>query len=162
MLYHLSYVGVVGVKVYLLPLALPDNGSEAIHTRRQDMPPTIDEILERARSRLRRVEPRQAAEEQARGALLIDTRTAPQRANQGEIPGAIVIDRTVLEWRLDPASPDRIAQATDHNVRIILVCAEGYSSSLAAASLQDIGLVNATDVIGGFHAWKAAGLPVER
>jgi rhodanese-related sulfurtransferase len=162
MLYHLSYVGVGGLKVYLLPLALPDNGSEAIHTRRQDMPSTIDEILEGARGRLHRVQPRQAAEEQARGALLVDTRTAPQRANQGGIPGAIVIDRTVLEWRLDPVSPDRIPQATDHNVRIILVCAEGYSSSLAAASLQDIGLVNATDVIGGFEAWKAAGLPVAR
>jgi rhodanese-related sulfurtransferase len=155
-------VGVVGVKVYLLPIALPDNDCRAIHTRRQDMPPTIEEILARARSRLRRIEPSQAAEEQARGALLVDTRTAPQRAAQGEIPGAIVIDRTVLEWRLDPVSPDRVPQATDHNVRIILVCAEGYSSSLAAAALQDIGLVNATDVIGGFQAWKAAGLPVER
>jgi rhodanese-related sulfurtransferase len=162
MLYHLSYVGLDGLKVYLLTVALPDNGPGAIHTRRQDMPPTIDDILERARGRLQRVEPRQAAEEQARGALLVDTRPAPQRANQGEIPGAIVIDRTVLEWRLDPLSPDRIAQATDHRVRIILVCEDGYSSSLAAASLQDIGLVNATDVIGGFQAWKAAGLPIER
>ena len=124
------------------------------------MPPTIDDILSRARGRLRRVEPRQAAEEQARGALLVDTRTAPQRGKQGEIPGAIVIDRTVLEWRLDPVSPNRIPEAADHNVRIILVCSEGYSSSLAAASLQDIGLVNATDMIGGFQAWKAAGLPV--
>jgi rhodanese-related sulfurtransferase len=126
------------------------------------MPPTIADILAQARGRLHRVEPRQAAEEQARGALLVDTRTAPQRAKQGEIPGALAIDRTVLEWRLDPASPDRIAQATDHDVRIILVCSEGYSSSLAAASLHDIGLVNATDIIGGFQAWKAAGLPVER
>jgi rhodanese-related sulfurtransferase len=125
------------------------------------MPPTIADILERARARLRRVEPKQAADEQARGALLVDTRTAPQRATQGEIPGALVIDRTVLEWRLDPASPDRVALATDHDVRIIVVCTEGYSSSLAAASLQDIGLVNATDIIGGFQAWKAAGLPVE-
>ena len=104
----------------------------------------------------------EAVEEQARGALLVDTRTAQQRANQGEIPGAIVIDRTVLEWRLDPTSPDRIPQATDHAVRIIVVCAEGFSSSLAAASLQEIGLVHATDMIGGFQAWKAAGLPVER
>ena len=125
------------------------------------MPPTIDDILAQARGRLRRVEPGQAAEEQARGALLVDTRTAPQRGKHGEIPGAIVIDRTVLEWRLDPVSPNRITQATDHNVRIIVVCSEGYSSSLAAASLLDIGLVNATDVIGGFQAWKAAGLPVE-
>jgi rhodanese-related sulfurtransferase len=71
-----------------------------------------------------------------------------------------VIDRTVLEWRLDPTSPSRIEQAKDHEIRVIVVCAEGYSSSLAAASLQDIGLVNATDVVGGFEAWKAARLPV--
>jgi rhodanese-related sulfurtransferase len=124
------------------------------------MPHTVDEVLQQARSRLRRVEPHQAAAEFAQGALLIDTRTEAQRANQGEIPGAIVIDRTVLEWRLDPTSPSRIEQATDHQIRVIVVCAEGYSSSLAAASLQDIGLVNATDLVGGFHAWKAAGLPV--
>ena len=126
------------------------------------MPRTIDDILSGARGRLRRMEPRQAAEEQARGALLVDTRTEPQRHKQGAMPGALVIDRTVLEWRLDPASPDRIRQATDHNVRIILVCSEGYSSSLAAASLQDLGLVNATDMIGGFEGWAAAGLPIER
>ncbi|HYM96578.1 MAG TPA: rhodanese-like domain-containing protein, partial [Candidatus Sulfotelmatobacter sp.] len=99
--------------------------------------------------------------ELARGALLVDTRTDSQRASDGEIPGALVIDRTVLEWRLDPASPSRIPQATGHDLRAIVICNEGYSSSLAAASLQDIGLVNATDVIGGFQAWKAAGLPVE-
>jgi rhodanese-related sulfurtransferase len=120
----------------------------------------IDELLEQARCRLVRVDARQAAEEQGRGALLIDTRTEGQRAAQGEIPGALVIDRTVLEWRLDPTSHARIPQATDHQVRVIVVCAEGFSSSFAAASLQDIGLVNATDVIGGFEAWKAAGLPV--
>jgi len=125
------------------------------------MPPTIDEVLQQARRKLVRVEPQQAAAELANGALLVDTRTETQRARQGEIPGAIVIDRTVLEWRLDPTSPSRIEQATDHQVRIIVVCAEGFSSSLAAASLQDIGLVNATDLIGGFLAWKAAGLPVQ-
>jgi rhodanese-related sulfurtransferase len=124
--------------------------------------PSIDEVLERARRRFTRVEPGQAAAEMARGALLVDTRTDAQRAEQGEIPGAVVIERTVMEWRLDPASPSRIAQATDHQVRVIVVCSEGYSSSLAAASLQDLGLVNATDVIGGFEAWKAAGLPVQR
>ena len=80
----------------------------------------------------------------------------------GEIPGALVIDRTVFEWRLDPTSPSHIPEATDHEIRIIVVCAQGFSSSLAAASLQDLGLVNATDVIGGFEAWKAAGLPVKR
>lgn len=106
-----------------------------------------------------RLEPQQAALERAQGALLVDTRTAGQRAAQGEIPGAVVIDRTVLEWRLDPTSPWRIAEAGDHRVRIILLCSEGYSSSLAAASLLDLGLINATDVIGGFTAWKDAGLP---
>jgi rhodanese-related sulfurtransferase len=126
------------------------------------MAPNIDDVLKRARRRLTRVQPHQAAAELAQGALLIDTRTGAQRAQQGGIPGAHVIDRTVLEWRLDPTSPSRIKEATDHQVRVIVVCNEGYSSSIAAASLQDIGLVNATDMIGGFQAWKAAGLPVER
>jgi rhodanese-related sulfurtransferase len=81
---------------------------------------------------------------------------------QGEIPGAVVIDRTVLEWRLDPTSPSRIEQARDHQIRVIVVCTQGFSSTLAAASLQDIGLVNATDVIGGFEAWQSAGLPIKR
>jgi rhodanese-related sulfurtransferase len=124
------------------------------------MAPTIDDVVERARRRLVRVTPQEAAAELAQGALLVDTRTESQRVVQGEIPGSIVIDRTVLEWRLDPSSPSRIEEAKDHQVRVMVVCAEGYSSSLAAASLQDIGLVNATDVIGGFEAWKAAGLPI--
>ena len=123
---------------------------------------TIDEVLQRARARLKRLEPAEAAAELAGGALLVDTRTDYQRGDQGEIPGALVIDRTVLEWRLDPTCPNRIAEATDHRVRVIVLCAEGFSSSLAAASLQDIGLVNATDVVGGFEAWNAAGLPVRR
>ena len=123
---------------------------------------TIDDVLARARGRLKRLRPAEAAAELERGALLVDTRTETQRRNHGEIPGALVIDRTVFEWRLDPTSPDRIAQATDERVRIIVICAEGYSSSLAAASLQDLGLVNATDVVGGFEAWIAAGLPVKR
>jgi len=122
---------------------------------------TIDTVLERARRRLARIGPHQAAAEQAQGALLVDTRTDSQRARQGEIPGALVIDRTVIEWRLDPTSPDRVRQATSRDRRVIVICSEGYSSSLAAASLQDLGLVNATDVIGGFLAWKAAGLPVK-
>jgi rhodanese-related sulfurtransferase len=95
-----------------------------------------------------------------RGALLIDMRTSEQRERDGEIPGAHEIDRNVLEWRLDPTSPWRIHDATDITIRVILICAEGYSSSLAAASLQEMGLVNATDVIGGFAAWRAAHLPV--
>ena len=125
------------------------------------MPPTIDEVVERARRRLVRVTPEQAAVELAEGALMVDIRTESDRAVEGEIPGAIAIDRTVLEWRLDPTSPSRLEQAKDHQVRVIVVCAEGYSSSLAAASLQELGLVNATDVIGGFVAWKSAGLPLK-
>ncbi len=153
MLYRLSYVGgAAATRFYRATGAT---------LGRDAMPPTIGEVLERARRKLVRVEPRQAAAELANGALLVDTRTETQRAKQGEIPGALVIDRTVLEWRLDPTSPSRIEQATDHQIRVIVVCAEGFSSSLAAASLQDIGLVNATDVIGGFFAWKAAGLPVK-
>ena len=123
--------------------------------------PTIDQVLDKARRRLQRVTPAQAAREQAAGALLVDTRTYEQRARDGAIPGAVVVDRTVFEWRLDPSSPNRIPEAADHAVRVIVICAHGYSSSLAAASLQDLGLVNATDVIGGFEAWKAAGLLVE-
>jgi len=125
-------------------------------------PPSVDELLERARLRLTRITATQAAAEQKEGALLVDTRTAGQRQHHGEIPGALVIERTVLEWRLDPTSDSRIPQAADHEIRVIVICAEGCSSSLAAASLQDLGLVNATDVIGGFDAWAAAGLPIVR
>ncbi len=122
-------------------------------------PHTIDELLARARKRLVRIEAVQAAAELARGALIVDTRPADQRAECGEISGATVIDRNVLEWRLDPASPSRIDAVTGYDIRVIVICNEGYSSSLVAATLQDLGLVNATDVIGGFQAWKAAGMP---
>jgi rhodanese-related sulfurtransferase len=148
MLYRLSYVGGLLNRFYLA------------HTADQ-MRRTIDEVLERSRRRLKRLEPAQAAAELADGALLIDTRTESQRTRDGEIPIALVIDRTVLEWRLDPTSPSHIPEVTDHDVRVIVICNEGYSSSLAAASLQQIGLVKATDVIGGFQAWKQAGLPVK-
>ncbi len=121
---------------------------------------TIDDMLEAARRNLVRLTPEQAFVEQAEGAVLVDTRTLEQRRHAGDIPNALVIDRTVLEWRLDPSSADRIPQAVDRAVRVIVICAEGYSSSLAAASLQGLGLFNATDVIGGFKAWCAAGLPV--
>ena len=121
---------------------------------------TIDDMLEAARRNLKRLTPEQAFAEQVGGAVLVDTRTLDQRRRGGEVPNALVIDRNVLEWRLDPTSPDRIPQATGDAVRVIVICAEGYSSSLAAASLQGLGLFNATDVIGGFSAWHAAGLPV--
>lgn len=120
---------------------------------------SIDEVLEAARTRLERLQPDQAYAEQQHGALLIDTRSAAQRSEGGDIPGAIVVERTVLEWRLDPNSPFRLPEATSYDRRLIVLCAHGYSSSLAAASLQDVGFTNATDVIGGFEAWTAAGLP---
>ena len=123
--------------------------------------PDADQLLERARARLVRVVAARAAEELAAGALLVDIRPADQRAAQGDIPGATVIDRNVLEWRLDPASPMHVPSVRDHDERIILICAQGFQSSLAAANLQEMGLVNATDVIGGFEAWAAAGLPTQ-
>jgi rhodanese-related sulfurtransferase len=122
------------------------------------MPLNIEDLLDRARRRLVRIEPEQAARELAEGALLVDIRPSEQRA-QGEIPGATAIDRNVLEWRLDPASRWHIPEVTGHDVRLIVICNEGYSSSLVAAELHELGLVNATDVIGGFQGWKAAGLP---
>lgn len=103
-----------------------------------------------------RVEPGRLRDEIASGALVVDTRLAEQRHRDGELPGAVVIDRNVLEWRLDPTSPDRIADADDADRRIIIVCDQGYSSSLAADSLRRLGLRRATDLIGGFQAWKAA------
>lgn len=126
------------------------------------MSPTIEELLAGARRGLDRIEAAQAAAELSQGALLVDTRPADQRAEGGEIPGATVIDRNVLEWRLDPASPSRIAAASGYDIRVIVICEEGYSSSLVAATLQELGLVNATDVIGGFQAWRAAGLPTTK
>ncbi len=94
-----------------------------------------------------------------RGALVVDTRTEAQRIAQGELPGALVIDRTVLEWRLDPTSPWRIPEATDWDLEVVVVCRHGFSSSLAAASLREVGLHGATDLIGGVEAWIAAGMP---
>jgi rhodanese-related sulfurtransferase len=125
------------------------------------MPKTIDELLAEARARLDRVTAEQAFVEQRDGALLIDTRTFEQRRETGNVPGAIVLDRTVFEWRLDPASPSHLSEVRDHDARIIVLCRQGYSSSLAAASLHELGLRRATDVIGGFEAWTEAGLPVE-
>ena len=120
----------------------------------------IEQVLATARSRLDRPDPRRAAEMVDDGALLVDTRPGWQREQEGDLPGALLIERNHLEWRLDPTSDARIPQAVDHDVVWIVVCSEGYASSLAAASLQDLGLRNATDLDGGFRAWKAAGLPV--
>jgi len=121
----------------------------------------IEKLLSEARSRLRRLSPAEAHEELAtKGAVLVDIRPEGQRATEGSIPGALIVERNVLEWRFDPTSSARLDAATDHDVRVIVFCSEGYSSSLAAAALQDLGLWRATDVIGGFHAWHASGLPI--
>lgn len=122
---------------------------------------TVAELLAAARARLDRPSPAAAAALAERGGYLVDTRPGWQRAEEGAVPGALVIERNHLEWRLDPTSPARIPQAVDHDVVWVLFCSEGYSSSLAAASLQDLGLHRATDVDGGFRAWAAAGLPTE-
>ncbi len=123
---------------------------------------TIDEVLAEARGRLGRLEPAEAAARMGAGALLVDTRPVAQRAADGEVPGALVVERNVLEWRLDPASDARLPEATDHDVEVIVLCNEGYASSLAADSLRALGLHRATDVVGGYRAWAAAGLPTTR
>ncbi|WP_028926040.1 rhodanese-like domain-containing protein [Pseudonocardia acaciae] len=123
---------------------------------------TIDEMLANARARLHRLPPHAAAQAVADGALLIDIRPDWQRSSEGSIPGAMLIERNHLEWRLDPTSDSRIPEAVSHEVPVIIVCSEGYTSSLAAASLQDLGLHRATDLIGGFQAWRAANLPTNR
>ena len=120
---------------------------------------TIDQLLAEARSRLDRVSPQQAMAARRAGGLIVDIRPAAQRAAEGEVPGTLVIERNVLEWRFDPASAARLPQA-GYDLRVIVMCSEGYTSSLAAAALQDLGLRNATDLDGGFRAWAAAGLPV--
>jgi rhodanese-related sulfurtransferase len=120
----------------------------------------IDQVLAEARNRLRRLDPHQAQAEIRAGALLVDIRPQSQRAAEGEVPGALRVERNVLEWRFDPASASRLPQARGYDTRVIVMCSEGYTSSLAAASLQDLGLASATDLAGGFRAWAAAGLPV--
>src|SRR6185312_10738897 len=117
------------------------------------------DLLAAARARLRRLSPLETFVAVDRGAVLVDIRPAAQRAEHGEIPGAIVIERNVLEWRLDPRSDARLSFADRYDLEVIVTCQEGYTSSLAAASLLDLGLHRATDLEGGFAAWRAAGLP---
>jgi rhodanese-related sulfurtransferase len=120
---------------------------------------TIDDVLARARARLARLSPAQARAAADGGGVLVDIRPAQQRAAEGEIPGAMIVERNVLEWRFDPASEARLPVA-GYDLQVIVVCSEGYTSSLAAAALQDLGVHLATDLAGGFRAWQAAGLPV--
>ncbi len=123
---------------------------------------TAAQLLAAARERLHRVTPRQAVAAAEGGALLVDIRLSEERLAQGAIPGALIISRNHLEWRLDPTCDARIPQATGYDRQIIVFCVEGYTSSLAAAALQDMGFSNATDLDGGFRAWARDGLPIQR
>ena len=120
---------------------------------------TIDDLLAEARTRIVRVTPHEAAARVAAGAYLVDIRPAAQRQREGEVPGSLIVERNVLEWRFDPASEARLPEATGYDVDVIILCSEGYTSSLAGDALVSLGLHRATDVIGGFLAWAAAGLP---
>ena len=126
--------------------APPDAG--ALTSRR-----TIDDVLDSARGRIHRLTPAKARNAWRSGAVVVDIRPAAQRNAEGALPGAMIIERNVLEWRLDPSSDARLPIA-DHDLQVIVVCQEGYASSLAAASLHDIGIHRATDVIGGYAAWR--------
>lgn len=136
-------------------------GIDELPTGIDELPVGIDELLERVRAGFVRVGPQEAATAAADGALLVDIRYAELRERDGLIPGALVVERNELEWRLDPRGSHRAPQAVSHDLRIVVVCNEGYASSLAVASLRQLGLHRATDLIGGFQAWRAAGLPVE-
>lgn len=126
-----------------------------------DRPLGIDELLDRVRAGYARVDAQEAYEAaRADEALLVDIRYAALRERDGVIPGALVVERNELEWRLDPQGSHRLPEATSHDLQIVVLCNEGYASSLAVASLRQLGLHRATDLIGGFQAWKAAGLPV--
>ncbi|MFJ8165120.1 rhodanese-like domain-containing protein [Streptomyces sp. NPDC096136] len=124
-------------------------------------PVGIDDLLERVRAAYTRVDARSAHEAWQDGdALLVDIRYQALRERDGLIPGAVVVERNELEWRLDPLGSHRLPQAVSHELRVVVICNEGYASSLAAASLHALGLHRATDLTGGFQAWRSAGLPV--
>ena len=120
-----------------------------------------DRVLDAARARLRRLEAPETPAALRRGAVLVDIRPQAQRDREGSVPAALVIERNVLEWRCDPTSDARLPQATDDDVEWVLLCSEGYTSSLAAAALQDLGLHRATDVVGGYHALRDSGALAE-
>ena len=122
---------------------------------------TVNDLVSASRARLERLQPHDVRAAADDGAILIDTRCAEQRRQTGVIPGSVHVPLSVLYWRLDPASGFDDARLADPERQVILVCAHGYSSSLAAATLQDLGFARATDIVGGFEAWQAAGLPIE-
>ena len=150
---------------YGVPVALGDAGRvvplRAAARAAVPAPLGVEALLAQTREGTPRLTPRQARLAAQRGALLVDTRTeTPASRSRASCQGALVIDRTVLEWRLDPAGPHAVPEAVDHDVQVVVVCRQGYSSSLAAASLRAVGLHRATDMVGGVQAWVAAGLPV--
>jgi rhodanese-related sulfurtransferase len=124
------------------------SGGQAACSRR-----TIEEVLAAPRARISRLTPARAADAWHAGAVVVDIRPAAQRETEGALPGALVIERNVLEWRFDPSSAARLPIA-DYDLHVIVLCQEGYTSSLAACSLQDLGIHRATDVIGGYAAWR--------
>lgn len=123
-------------------------------------PITADQLLAASRAMLKRLSAAEALAAQRRRSILVDIRSDSQRARDGVVPGAREVSRNVLEWRCDPSSPHRDPELARTDVQLVLICDEGFQSSLAAATLQRFGLTRATDVIGGFRAWQAAGLPV--
>ena len=122
---------------------------------------SIRELLETARSAIDRYTPAQALEAQAAGAIIVDVRCADDRANEGDVPGAVAFPLSVLPWRADPDSGTRDERIADRDAHLILMCNDGYSSSLAAQTLKQMGFGRVGDMDGGFHAWAAQGLPVE-
>lgn len=146
------------VTVSLTADSTAENGQASLAARPR--PRSIEEHLAAVRAGLRRLTPAEAAQAAAGGALLVDIRYGALRDRDGTIPGSVIVERNELEWRLDPASPHRVAGATSHDLTMVLICNEGYASSLAAVALHALGLSAATDLVGGFQAWRAAGLPV--
>ena len=122
-------------------------------------PRTIAEVLDAARQRLPRLTPQEAQQASTAAAVVVDIRPAAQRASEGALPGALVVERNVLEWRFDPASDARLHIA-DHDLAVIILCQEGYTSSLAAVALHEVGVWRATDVVGGYAAWRRSGVPL--
>lgn len=121
---------------------------------------SVQELLSEVRDRYERVQAEHASEEQRQGAIIVDTRCKEQREEHGLVPGAVLMERNVMEWRLDPVSDVRMSFVDGNQTRIIVMCQQGFGSSIAVGSLLDLGLERATDLIGGFEAWRDAGLPV--
>lgn len=136
----------------------PEHAAPSVHRPSGWRRRRIEDVLTLARLRLHRLTPEGAYDALADGAVVVDIRPEANRVEEGSLPGAIAVERTVLEWRFDPECDARLDIA-DYDLHLIVMCNEGYSSSLAAADLQDLGIHRATDLIGGFRAWKAAGLP---